>query len=320
MEMKPTENTAAYTLYLKGRYLWNKRGIENVKKAAELFAQATKEDPGFALGYAGQADCCLYLRGLDPSAMDADLKNADTLVAKALELDPELAEAHTTKGVVLMADRPRQAEEEFKKAIELNPNYASARRSYSWALMTMLKWGEALAQSEKAVELDPLTPNNIWGVAHVCYHRGDYGRGLELVKRMAALDPNFPGLHFYLMLFCGAFNMPDEARREAEAWIELDPSVRIAAECFLAMANDDKETLRRLLPEWAAHFQEIGFEAYFVATAYFFLGEKDKGFEWLERSYSRRETNITEMTNEQVYNNVRNDPRYLDLVKRLGLD
>jgi TolB-like protein len=321
MEKKPTENTAAYTLYLKGRYLLNKRGIENVKKAAELFAQATKEDPGLALGYVGQADCCLYLRGLDQSAMDADLKSADTMVARALELDPELAEAHATKGTVLMYEyRPRQAEEEFKKAIELNPNYASARRSYSWALMTMLRWGEALAQGEKAVELDPLSPANIWSVAHVCFHRGDYGRTLELVKRMAALDPDYPGLHFYLLLLYGELNMPDEAKREAEAWVKLEPSVRVAAECFLAFTNDGKETLKRLLPEWAAHFQEIGFEAYFVATMYFFLGENDKGFEWLELSYSRRESNIMEMTNEQVYNSVRNDPRYLDLVKRLGLD
>jgi TolB-like protein len=321
MEKKPTENTAAYTLYLKGRYLLNKRGIENIKKAAELFVQATEEDPGFALGYVGQADCRLYLRGLDPSTMDADLQNAGTLVAKALELDPELAEAHTTKGTVLMEEyRPRQAEEEFRKAIELNPNYASARQWYSWALMTMLKWGEALAQSEKAVELDPLTPANIWSVAHVCYHRGDYGRGLELVKRMAALDPDYPGLHFYLLLFYGALNMPDEAKREAEAWVELRPSVRTAAECFLALTNDDKETLRRLLPEWAAHFQESGFGAYFIAAAYVFLGENDKGFEWLEQSYSRREGDIMEVTNEQVFNSVRTDPRYLDLMKRLGLE
>ena len=325
MEKKPTENTTAYTLYLKGRYLYNKRGVENVKKAAELFVQATKEDPGFALGYVGQADCCLSLRGLDPSTMDADLKNADTMVAKALELDPELAEAHATKGNVLMDEyRPRQAEEEFRKAIELNPNYVSARRWYSWALMTMLRWGEALAQSEKAVELDPLTPINIWSVGHVCYHRGDYGRGLELLKRIAALDPDFPGLHFLLLLFYGALNMPDEARREAEAWVELDkkalPYVRIAAESLLAMTGDDKETLRRLAPEWAAHFQESGFGAYHIAVMYFFLGDKDKGFEWLERSYSRRESDIMETTNEQVFNSIRKDPRYLDLVKRLGLD
>ena len=321
MEKKPTENTAAYTLYLNGRHLYNKRGVENVKKAAELFEQATREDSGFALGYVGQADCCLYLRGLDPSTMDADLKDVDTMVAKALELDPELAEAHATKGRVLMEEyRPRQAEEEFKKAIELNPNYAYARRWYSWALMTMLRWGEALAQGEKAVELDPLTSANIFSVAHVCYHRGDYGRTLELGKRIAALDPDYPGLHFYNLLIYGKLNMPDEARREAEAWVELEPSASIAAKCWLAFTNEEKETLRRLLPEWAAHFQESGFGAYYIASMYFFLGDNDKGFEWLERSYSRREGDIMEVTNEQEFNSVRTDPRYLDLVKRLGLE
>jgi TolB-like protein len=325
LEKKPTENTVAYALYLKGRYLWNKRGVGNVTRAAELFEQATREDPDFALGYVGQADCCSYLRGSDPSTMDEDLKKADALVAKALELDPELAEAHATKGNVLMDEyRPRQAEDEFKKAIELNPNYASARRWYSWALMTMLRWGEALEQSEKAVELDPLTPANIYSVGHVCYHRMDFGRCLEQVKRLAALDPDYPSLHFDLMLVYGKLNMPQEAKREAEAWVKLDersfPFVRVAAEAWLAFTDNDKETLRRVLPEWAAHYQESGFGAYFIATMYFYLSDNKKGFEWLELSYSRRESDIMEITNEQVFNSIRSDPRYLDLLKKLGLE
>jgi tetratricopeptide (TPR) repeat protein len=179
---------------------------------------------------------------------------------------------------------------------------------------------EALAQSEKAVELDPLTPANIYSEGHVCYHRGDYGRALELGKRIAALDPDYPGLHFMFLLLYGKLNMPDEAKRQAEAWVALDPSARIDAEGWLAFANEDKDKLRRVLPEWAAHSQESGSGAYFIASMYFFLGENDKGFEWLELSYSRRESDIMEMTNEQEFNSVRTDPRYLDHLKRLGLD
>jgi adenylate cyclase len=116
IEKKPTENTTAYTDYLKGRYLWNKRGIEDLKQALESFVKSVKEDPGFALGYVGVADCRLLLRnnwGLD---RDANLETARTMVAKALELDPTLAEAHTTKGMVLESDYDfKQAEEEYRR-------------------------------------------------------------------------------------------------------------------------------------------------------------------------------------------------------------
>jgi TolB-like protein len=329
IERKPTESTMAYSLYLKGRYLWNRRGLENVRKASELFEQAVREDPGFAPGYVGQADCCLYLGvpsyRLDTASADANLKKAEALLTKALELNPGLAEAYATKGVALMSGyKPRQAEEEFKKAIELNPNYASAHRSYSWALMTQLRWDEALSQGEKAVELDPLTPVSINNLVHVCYHRRDFGRALELAKRAVSLDPGYPGSHFFLMLIYGEMNMPEEARREAAAWVELMkgefPLIKLAADLFVAYSEKDRETVRRLAPECAVHHKEAGVGAWEIGIGFFYLGEKDKGFEWLERSYSWREGSLMEIKNEQSLNTVRTDPRYLDLVKRLGLE
>jgi TolB-like protein/Tfp pilus assembly protein PilF len=324
IEKKPTESTSAYTLYLKGRYLWNKSGLENIRKAAELFEQAVHEDPSFAPGYVGQADCRLYLGGTDTASADANLKKIDALLARALELDPELAEAHTTKGLALMFGyKPRQAEEEFKKAIELNPNYADAHRWYSWALMTQLRWDEALQHGERAVELDPLTPGMIHNLVHVCWHRRDFGRALDLARKAASLDPSYSP-HFFLMLIYGQMDMPEEARREADALVELNrsayPLVRLLADAYLAYGEKDVERARRLAPECAAHFQEAGFSAWEVACFYFYVGEKDKGFEWLERSYSLREGNLMEIKNELTLNNVRIDPRYLDLVKRLGLD
>jgi adenylate cyclase len=329
IERKPTESTIAYSLYLKGRYLWNKRGLENVRKASELFELAVKEDSDFAPGYVGEADCCLYLGvpsyRLDTASADANLKKAEALLAKALELDSGLAEAYATKGVALMYGyKPRQAEEEFKKAIELNPNYASAHRSYSWALMTQLRWDEALRQGERAVELDPLTPVSINNLVHVCYHRRDFGRALELAKRAVSLDPGYPGSHFFLMLVYGEMSMAEDARREADAWVELMkgefPFINLAADIFVAYSEKDRETVRRLAPQCEAHLKETGLGAWEIGIGFFYLGEKDKGFEWLKRSYSWREGSLMEIKNEQSLNSVRNDPRYLDLVKRLGLD
>jgi adenylate cyclase len=325
LERKPTESTEAYSLYLKGRYLWNKRGYDNARKAAELFELAVKEDPGFALGYVGQADCCLYLADPDLGSVEVALKKADAMVAKALELDPGLAEAHATKGLALMHEyRPSEAEEEFKKAVQLNPNNAAAHRSHSWALMTQLRWDEALEEGERAMELDPLMPAAIHNLVHVCYHRRDYGRALELGKRLLSLDPNSPGVHFLLMLIYGEMNMPDEARREADAYVEQYkdryPLIGKGADVALAYTQKDKDAVRRLLDECAPRFQETGSGAWEFGVMFFFIGEKDKGFEWFERSYSRREFSLMEIKNEQTLNSVRTDPRYLDLLKRLGLD
>jgi TolB-like protein/class 3 adenylate cyclase/Tfp pilus assembly protein PilF len=324
LEKRPTESTAAYSLYLKGRYLWKKGGLENARKAAELFEQATREDPSFAPGYVGQADCCFYFGGTDPASAEANLKKIDTLVDRALELDPGLAEAHTTKGLALMFGyKPRQAEEEFKKAIELNPNHADAHRWYSWALMTQLRWDEALEHGERAVELDPLTPGMIHNLIHVLWHKRDYGRALDLARKAASLDPSYSP-HFFLMLIYGQMEMPEEARREADAWVERNqkahPLIRLAADVYLAYGEKDVEKARRLVPECAAHFQEVGVTAWEVALLYFYTGEKDKGFEWLERSYSLREGELMEIKNEMTLNSIRKDPRYLDLLKRLGLD
>jgi TolB-like protein len=325
LEKKPTESTDAYSLYLKGRYLWNKRGYDNARRAAELFEKAVKEDPGFALGYVGQADCCLYLADPDLGSVDIALKKADAMVGKALELDPGLSEAHATKGLALMYEyRPLEAEEEFRKAVQLNPNNAAAHRSHSWALMTQLRWDEALKEGERAMELDPLMPAAIHNLVHVCYHRRDYGRALELAKRLLSLDPNSPGVHFFLMLIYGEMSMPDEARREADAYVEQYkdryPLIGKVADIALAYTKKDKETVRRLLDECAPRFQETGSGAWEFGVQFFFIGEKDKGFEWLERSYARREPNLMEVKNEQTLNSVRTDPRYLDLLKRLGLD
>ena len=335
---KPTENTTAYTLYLKGRYLWNKGGGEaglpyegeageekSVKKALECFEQSVKEDPRFALGYVGQADCYLTLRGGDQTSLQAGLKKAKTMVAKALELDPGLAEAHATKGLVLMDEYDfRQAEEQFRRAIELKPNYALAHQWYSYIFFHQQRWDEGLEENEKAVELDPLSPGAIFNQAHMYYHMKDYGKALELWKRVTTLEPGHVEAHWMMAQLYVQMKMVEDVRREATIWAELVrgsfPLVGIIVDFIIALAEGDTQTMRMLAPEVEAHFKEAGLGAYNVAATFFLIGENDKGFEWLERCYSWRDPTILEMKcDQETMHRVRTDPRYLDLLRRLGL-
>src|SRR3989441_69279 len=181
IERKPTESTKAYTLYLKGRYHWNKRGIDDIRKAAEYFEQAIKEDDRFALGYVGLADSNEILSSNWGLEMEARHEKARAMVNKALEIDQNLSEAHATRGLVLMPDfNLQEAEEEFKKATEIKPSYASAHQWYFHLLLAQLRWDEALKHIERALELDPVS--QIININHAKYYEAkrNYTKAAEL--------------------------------------------------------------------------------------------------------------------------------------------
>jgi tetratricopeptide (TPR) repeat protein len=329
IEKRPTESTTAYTLYLKGRHFWNLRvrgtvgeAIENVKSALQCFEQAVEEDPRFALGYVGQADCYLVLRNNLRVELEANLRKALEMIGKALELDPELAEAHATRGLALMSEyRLKDAESELRKAIELKPSYAVAHYWYFLKLLSELRWEEALEQIGKALELDPLSPLFRWGLGYSYHARRDYGKALELY-RVVAFDDQ---AHSDIARIYGRMKMYADMRREFAAYVELEqgslPYTRTIADFYTAYYENDTQACRKLLPELEARFgKEMGLGAMDVASAYFYLGENDKGLEWLERSYSRREPFLWSIGLWPELDGLRNDPRYLDLVKRLGLD
>ena len=323
IEKKPTESTTAYTLYLKGRYLWNKRGLEDMKKALEYFEQAVKEDPGFALGYVGQADCCLTLRDNWRIDLAGNLEKAEKLVAKALELDSGLAEAHATRGLMLFQEyNLRQAEDELRKAIELKPSYAMAHMWYFLLLHERSLWDESLEQIEKTLELDPLSPVANANHGGFYLHKKEYGKALGLFKRAAELGS--PGAHGQMAWTYGMMKMHDDMKRECATQVELlhdtYPLMRVAADTLIAYLEDDKQTVRRILPELEAHLDEASVDAYNIAGFYFYLGENDRGFEWLEKSYSRREGSILEIRVDDLLDGIRTDPRYLDFLRRLELD
>jgi len=329
IERKPTESTIAYSLYLKGRSVWNKRGLEDIKKSREYFELAVHEDPGFALGYVGVADCCMILStdwGID---RDANVETAKKMVARALELDPGLAEAHTTNGSLFAVQYDlHHAEEEYRKAIELKPNYATAHHWYHlWVLRPLHRWNEAMEQIEKALELDPLSPVLLLNHGTIYFDVRDYARSLGWCKKAVELGLNYARV--YLAQVYARLGMYSDMRRELADYVKLaqasDPFAKTVADVDIAYYEADRETVRRLLPELQTAFEKNVTGAYrldslMIADFYFFLDEKDRGFEWLERAYSRREPYLTYLTMDRTMDGVRDDPRYLDLVRRLGLD
>jgi len=327
VEKRPTESTEAYTSYLRGMYLWGRRTgerpVETLREAIQCFERAVKEDPHFALGYAGVASCCTKLTEFRVET-EANKARAKRMAAKAVELDPGLAEAHTANGWASMYDLDLgTAEEEFRRAIELKPSDTGAHNGYHFVLLFRHKWDEGLKHIEKAVELDPLSPL-LCGVHGQYYvERGVYHRALELYKRAVELGGS-DGLSEVAFVY-GKMRMLEDMKREYAAWVELFRGSYPLAETFahmqMAYLEDDKETVRSLLPAYEASFgKDQGSPAMWVASYHFFLGENDKGFEWLERSYSRRELFLPWISIDPSLDSIRTDPRYLDLMKRLGLD
>jgi TolB-like protein len=325
IERKPTESTTAYNLYLKGRSLWNKRGLEEVREAAKCFEQAVEEDPGFALGYVGQADCCLVLRNNWGIDLASNHEKAGELVTKALDLDPTLAEAHATRGLLLEDEyNLRGAEAEFKRAIELKPSYATAHQWYYGVLIAQLRFDESQQQIEKAVELDPLSSVIALNRASFYFTKREYDRALVLFRKVTELDPNFAAAHFMMALSYGLLKNYDDMKGELETYVGLIqgiyPRARLAADAVIALVLDDKYAGRKLMPEIEAHLPETSFDAYNLATGLFWLGDFDRGFEWMERSFAAREADLMNIKGDPYLDAIRSDPRYFALLKRLGLD
>src|SRR6266567_570872 len=318
IEMKPTESTKAYSLYLRGRFFLNRRRIEDLIKAAECFGDAAREDPKFALAYTGLAESYEALAGWDRDVR-LNHEKAKAAVDRALELDPELAEAHAARAFVLYSDfRLREAEDEITTAIRLKPSYATAHVWYSVLLNRKERWDEALEHIEKAVELDPLSQIICRSYAEYYESRRNYPKAAELFKKAMELDPNVSITHFALGRVYHKMKMFAEGRQEVEIGFGLQQMAsppKIRNDAVRAYWENDAETVRRALAELEAHFGEVLVDAFLIAGLNFYLGNIDKGFRWLRESYKGKEPELLSIRIDEKLDNVRSDPRYRHLVK-----
>jgi TolB-like protein/Tfp pilus assembly protein PilF len=318
-----TTNNEAYQLYLQGRYFWNKRNSENLKKATELLRAATDKDPNFALAYAGLADCYVvsyYYVGERPREL---MPFAKTYAAKASELDPSLAEPHATLGFVTwLLDWDRvTAEKEFLRAIELNPNYPTAHQWYSRFLRGVGRPDEAFQEIKKAEALDPLSLVIINNVAENYLDRGDLNAATKECQRMMDIDPNFWAAHQTLGIVLVRQGRYAEALAEAQKSIQFSNRSNAALALLghvygkLGRRSEADAVIKELETRIAAK-QADGRD---LAVLYAGLDDKDKAFEWLQKAFENRSVFLVFLKLEPLMEPLRSDPRWSDLERRVGI-
>ncbi len=318
-----TENTEAYKLYLRGRFHWNKRTGEEVKKSVEHFQQAIELDPSYALAFAGLADAYSVIPSYASGSPKEFFPKSKAAAKRALELDESLAEAHTALARVLFAYEWNFAEsdKEYQRAIELNPNYPTAHHWYGNAnLLRTGRFDESIAEMKRAQELDPLSLiiNADLGENYVLARR--YDEGIDQLQKTIEMDPRFYYSYRWLGIayqlkgnYPAAMAEYSRARQsDDDPWI-----LRLLGQGHAASGNK-VEALKSL-----AQLKEVSREKYVppyhFAVLYTSLGDKDQAFEWLEKSYLDRGQEMTRLKIDPFLDPLRDDPRFKDLLKRVGL-
>lgn len=318
-----TENPAAYQLYLKGRFYWNKRTGESLKKSIEYFNQAIEIDPRDALSYAGLADAFVLIPNYSAGSPQEFYPKAKAAARKALELDETLAEAHTSLAQALFAYDWNFAEStrEFKRAIELNPNYATARHWYANSvLLAMGQFDEAIGEGKRAQELDPLSLIINADLGADYFYARQYDRSIEQLQKTLEMDQGFYTAHYFLgMAYAmkGAFPEAIAQYRRAQQ-LSDDPFVLAYLGHAFAASGNRAEALKTL-NQLKAIAKRRYVPAYGFAIIYAAIGEKDQAFEWLEKLYQDRAFDIAYINVDPFFDKLRADPRFADLVGRVGL-
>jgi len=288
---RPTESTEAYELYLKGRFFWDKRTGENLKKSIDYFNQAIAADPSYALAYVGLADCYLLLEDYVGIRASETYPKAQAFAQRALQLDSSLAEAHTSLAYVYSnLWLWEQAEEEFKCAIKLNPNYSTAHHWYSLYLLDLGRNDEAMAEIKRAHELDPLSLIIGTTLNYAYFAEGDVDSSIAQCKRIIDLDPNFPRAHEYLGLAYLTQGRYSEAIAELQKAVELSGRDRRPLRDLgygYAVSGKRAEALT-VLKEIEGNYEEHKAIGQDFAAVYAGLGEKDQAFAWLEKDFQAR--------------------------------
>jgi serine/threonine protein kinase/Tfp pilus assembly protein PilF len=319
-----TNDPQAYQLYLKGRYYWEKRTQESLEKAKDYFNQAIEKDPNYALAYVGLADYYDVVSDYAPISLSETTPKARAAAQKALAIDDTLPEAHATLASTYTSSwNWGAAEREYKRALELNPNYAKAHKLYSLYLSTLGRNQEALIEIKRAVELDPLNLQFNTNLGLEYRQGGQYDLAVEQLKKVIEMDPNFASVHDSLAhtyLHMGRYNLwLDEWKKAAvlnndkeEAAI-ADEVAKVYAQSGVQAALVKRVELYKQLAK--RHYVDPGLVGYQYAK----LGDKDQAFAWLDKAYEEKAGSILDLKVAPSMNSLHSDPRYLDLLKRVGL-
>jgi tetratricopeptide (TPR) repeat protein len=316
----PTEDLEAHDLYLRGRFLWNQRTYESLLKAASFFERAIQRDSTYAQAYAGLADTYLILSAFGPVRPTEAIPKAKAAALRALILDSSLAEAHTSLGYARMLGEYdwQGAEAEFRRAIALNPNYATAHHRYADYLLARGQLEDALAAFERAHALDPLSRiiSAEMGAALAYAHR--YDDALRQLRATLELDPNFAVTHFWLCWVYVWKRLPREAIPACERSVAL--SGRNLGLDGLAAAyagSGDTAKAAAIVRELEARSRREHVSPATIARARMGLGDTARAFAWLDRAVAARDLHLTEHSFAPIWDPVRADPRFARLLERL---
>jgi serine/threonine protein kinase/tetratricopeptide (TPR) repeat protein len=323
MPVRYTANVRAYSLYLKGRFWWNRRSQAAIKEGIKFFEQAIQEDPGYALAYSGLADS--YALDLDyrGAPVTEGMERARAEARKAIALDETLAEAHTSLGwVIFIYDWDwAAAEGEFSRAIELNPRYSTARQWYSWFLVAMGRFDEALAEGRAAIELDPLSVSIRRSMGWLQYYARDFGSALENLRRALAMNPTAEETHRLLGLVYTQQGRYDEAAasfREAVANSESD-MLSYAGLGRVAALRGRQDEARAILKELEERRRVRYVSPVAMAMIQVALGDVEASFDLLENAHADRRGWLAYLKIEPVLDPLRADPRFQRLLERMRL-
>jgi serine/threonine-protein kinase len=318
---RDTDNPEAYQLYLKGRYFWNKRAREGLEKAIEYFGKAIDADPTYALAYAGLADAYAVFPDNTDTRPSDSFPKAKAAATKALEIDKQLAEAHATLALLATVGEWNwsDGESRFQRAIELDPNCATARKWYGQYLTAMGRFDEARVQYQRALELDPLSLIINVTVGYGEFYARRYDAAIAQYRKTLEMDADFWVAHIFLGQAFIEKQMYDEALAEFEAVRQFAPGhlhpLSLTGRAYGLMGR--RAEAQKVIDEFLA------LERYVppcrVAVVYASLGDNSQALDWLERAYEGRCSLLRDVKVEPAYKDLHAEPRYISLLQRMRL-
>ncbi|HSK63214.1 MAG TPA: protein kinase [Pyrinomonadaceae bacterium] len=316
-------DSEAYRLYLQGRFNWNKRTVEGLRKGIEYFGQAIMRDQDYGLAYAGLADCYLLLNVYNVTSADDSYPKAEAAANRALSINSNLAEAHTALGFVTYRYHLKwaEAEQHFKKAISLNPNYATARQWYASYLAASGRLGEAVREAKTAHELEPFSLTIYSDYIRSLYYAGQLDEARHEAEKLRELDPNFARAYYELGLVLEEQGKLDDAIAAFRVALKTSPD-NITALTALghaqALAGKENEAERVI-----ARLRELSKQQYVspyqTAVVYAGLDNRDLALDWLEKSRVERFNWLPFVQVDPVFKSLRSEARFVELAKSLGL-
>ncbi len=318
---RDTENAEAHDLYLRGRYLWSKRDLPDMQESARLFQRAVQEDSHYALAYSGLADAYTVMAINQQMPPAEAVPRARAALQRALELDPNLAQGHATLGLLKSQCEWdwQGGEKEFRKAIELQPNYAEAHHWAGLNLMLMGQFAAAEAELRQAQVLDPLSFMITEGLLENYFFSRRYDEAIATAEKIPDRRIGWPGLAS-AYIFKGMY---DESQRVIPGGVSPNDPNRLLLKAEALALSGHPTQAREIMQEVERKRQDSGTESYVsaanLAMSYAVIGEKERAFQWLDKAYQQHDPILAQLKVDPGFDSLRSDPRYLDLLGKIGL-